>query len=228
VTGADIDYAGAYRGVRERVIALVTEATDGQLDQPAPATPEWRTRDVLAHLVGVTADVLSGTLEGVTTDAWTAAQVDARRARPLSDLLTEWDANAPRVEPQIASWGVVAGQFISDAVTHEQDIRGALGRPGARDSDAITIGYAWMGGILGDLRDQAGAGALAVESEAGTHTFGSGEPSARCRTSRFEFVRAATGRRSVEQMRAWEWDGDPRVDLLVIPIFTPRRDALVE
>jgi uncharacterized protein (TIGR03083 family) len=228
VTGADIDYAGAYRGVRDRVRTLVTDATDEQLDEITPAAPEWRTRDVLAHLVGVTADVLAGNLEGVTTDAWTAAQVEPRRDRPLADLLAEWDANALQVEPQIASWGAVAGQFVGDAVTHEHDIRGALGRPGARDSGALAIGYEWMGAILGDVRDQAGAGALTVESEAGTHTFGSGEPSARCRTTRFELVRAATGRRSLGQMEAWDWDGDARVELLVIPIFTPRPDPLVE
>jgi uncharacterized protein (TIGR03083 family) len=228
VTDAAIDYAGAYRGVRDRVGALVRDATDAQLEEPAPATPEWRTRDVLAHLVGVTADVLAGNLEGVTTDAWTAAQVEARRDLALADLLAEWDATSPQVEPQIASWGVVAGQFIGDAVTHEQDIRGALARPGARDSQALAIGYEWMGAIVGDRRDQAGAGALTVESEAGAHTFGTGEPSARCRTSRFEFVRAATGRRSLGQIEAWDWDGDARVDLLVLPIFTPRPDALVE
>jgi hypothetical protein len=29
-------------------------------------------------------------------------------------------------------------------------------------------------------------------------------------------------------MLAWEWDGDPRLDLLVMPIFTARAEPLVE
>ncbi len=33
---------------------------------------------------------------------------------------------------------------------------------------------------------------------------------ATCATTRFEFLRASTGRRSVEQIAAWAWDGDDR------------------
>jgi hypothetical protein len=143
-------------------------------------------------------------------------------------MLAEWQMNGPQIDPMIPSFGVMAGQFIGDAITHEQDIRGALGTPGARDSDALLIAFGWMGDRLGELRDAADAGALRIETESGTDTFGSGEHSARCRTSRFELVRAATGRRSVAQITAWDWEGDPRPDLLVLPIFTPRPDPLVE
>jgi uncharacterized protein (TIGR03083 family) len=226
--GDEIDYAAIYRGIRVRVVDLVTGASDEQLEARAPATPEWRVRDVLGHLVGVTDDILRGNLDGVTTDAWTAAQVDARHDRSIAEVIAEWEENGPRVEPTIASWGVIAGQFIGDATTHEMDIRGALGRPGARDSDALALTYGWMGRRIGEMRTAGGAGALAVETESGVDTFGDGDSSARCRTSRFELVRAATGRRSVTQIEAWSWDGDPRPDLLVLPIFTPRADALIE
>ena len=50
--------------------------------------------------------------------------------------------------------------------------------------------------------------------------------------TRFEFTRAATGRRSLEQIAAYEWAddraGEARPDLLVVTPFTPRRAALVE
>jgi hypothetical protein len=78
------------------------------------------------------------------------------------------------------------------------------------------------------MRGAGGAGALTVETEVGVDTFGEGEPTARCNTSRFELIRATTGRRSVAQMEAWGWEGDARLDLFVLPIFTPRADALVE
>jgi hypothetical protein len=29
-------------------------------------------------------------------------------------------------------------------------------------------------------------------------------------------------------MAAWDWDGDARAELVVMPIFTPRADPLVE
>jgi hypothetical protein len=224
----EIDYAGAYRDLRARVSDLVGSATPEQLEQRAPATPEWRTRDVLCHLVGVTADVLAGNLDGVTTDAWTAAQVASRGDRSVDEVLAEWEENGPQVEPTIASWGVIAGQFVGDAVTHEHDIRGALDRPGARESEALVIAYRWMGELIGGMRDTAEVGALTVETEVGSDTFGTGAATSRCHASRFEVVRAVTGRRSADQMLAWDWEGEPRLDLLVLPIFAPRATALVE
>jgi uncharacterized protein (TIGR03083 family) len=228
VAEEEVDYPGAYRALRERVIGLVQGATDEQLNMHAPATPEWRTRDVLAHIIGVTADVLSGNLEGVATDPWTRAQVDARRDRAVTELIEEWETNGPQIDPMIPSFGVVAGQFLVDSVTHEQDIRGALDAPGARESDAIAIGFAWLGDRVGEMRDAAEVGALRVNTEAGAYTLGSGAETERCATSRFEFVRASTGRRCVDQIATWNWDGVPRPELLVMPIFAPRPDPLIE
>ena len=64
--------ADAYRALRERVSELVRAADPTALDAVAPATPEWRVRDVFAHMVGVNSDIVSGTLAGVGTDPWTA------------------------------------------------------------------------------------------------------------------------------------------------------------
>jgi hypothetical protein len=73
------DIAGAaYRGVRERVSALV-RTLDPAAATPVPATPAWSVPDLLARLVGVSRDAVEGRLDGVSTDAWTAAQVDRRR-----------------------------------------------------------------------------------------------------------------------------------------------------
>lgn len=224
-----IDYASAYRALRTRVTELIRSATPGQLDALAPATPQWRTRDVLAHLTGETADILSGRLEGVGTDPWTQAQVDARYDWTIDQLLDEWEVNAPQVEPIIVSFGPVAGQFTVDVVTHEHDVRGALAKPGARESDALAIGFDWLGDRVAEFRHAAGIGALRVETESGVHVFGSGEPTASCATSGFEFLRAATGRRSLDQIRSWSWTGDERrPELIVMPIFTPRAEPLVE
>src|SRR4029079_14005929 len=84
------DLSVAYRGVRTRVTELELAASPEQCEAVAPATPDWRVHDVVAHLVGVPADILAGRLEGVTTDAWTEAQVAPRRELPTLALLAEW------------------------------------------------------------------------------------------------------------------------------------------
>ena len=121
----------------------VVEAADpAALDGVVPATPEWRVHDVLAHLVGVTDDVVNGRLDGHRerrVDAGAGRR--ARRDVPTAELLAEWDELGPQFEAMLAAAPAeIAGQALFDAATHEHDLRNALGVPGARDSDAVDIG----------------------------------------------------------------------------------------
>jgi uncharacterized protein (TIGR03083 family) len=221
------DLGEAYRGVRVRVRELVTAAGDDALLRIAPATPEWTVQDIVAHLAGITADIVDGNLDGVGSDEWTAAQVDARRDRGLSEILAEWDAHATAVEGMVDQFGSAGAQLVTDAATHEHDIRGAFGRPGARDSDAVLIGFDFVGAGVGQVLD-AGRGALLVEHEGGATTFGAGEVAATLRSTRFEFLRATTGRRTPAQIAAYDWDGATAPDGLVLGLFTARTDPLSE
>ena len=218
----------AYHGVRRRVNELVLGADDDALDAIAPATPEWTVRHLLAHLAGVTTDIVQGNLDGVGTDPWTAQQVAARRDRSVEELLAEWNEQGPVVESMADEFGRAAGRLVSDAAAHEHDIRGALGAPGARDSDAIALSFAYIGDTLGGELDRAGMGALRVRHGDEQSTFGTDTPMATLRTTRFEFVRALTGRRSLRQIAAYDWDGDVEPDRLVLGIFAARSDDLVE
>jgi uncharacterized protein (TIGR03083 family) len=218
----------AYHGVRMRVTDLVCLAGDDAAMLVAPATPEWTVKDNLAHLAGITADIVNGNLSGVGTDEWTAAQVDSRRTRDLTALLAEWDAHAGAVETMVDQFGRAGCQLVADAATHEHDIRGALGRPGARDTDAVQIGFDFVGTALGDALDGAGSGALRVEHEAGITIFGANDPTTTLRTTRFEFLRATTGRRCPAQVATYDWDGSGPPEGLVLGLFTVRADPLEE
>src|SRR3954453_20306298 len=131
-----------YEDTRQRVIDLVREST--LLDffaaaTPLPACPGWRVRDVIAHLSGLATDIASGNLDGAATDAWTAAQVDARRALSLDDLLAESDDVGPRLAGFLDDFpGRYGAQVVADITVHEHDIRGALRRPGARASTGVA------------------------------------------------------------------------------------------
>ena len=216
------DLADAYASLRGRVGDLIRAASPEQLQAIAPATPEWRIHDVLAHVVGITSDILAGHMDGVASDAWTAAQVDARSDTPTLELLDEWTSNAAQVEPMLPGFGTAAGQMIADAATHEHDIRAALGRPDARESDAVHIGSAWMAQWMGLAHTNAGHGALRIETDLWTETYGDGEPATTLGASAFELLRAATGRRSAAQIDAFDWNGPPRPEVVVMIIFTPR------
>ena len=216
----------AYHGVRVRVTDLVSAAGDDAVLRVAPATPDWTVKDNLAHLAGVTADILGGNLDGVGTERWADAQVDARREVSVAAILAEWDTCASTVETMVDQFGKSGAQLVTDAATHEHDIRGAMERPGARDSDAVQIAFGFVGTVLGEQLDDADRGALVVEHEAGATTFGSGEPTVTLRITRFEFLRATTGRRCRAQIAAYDWVGDaPPLDL-VLARFTARADPL--
>lgn len=219
---SDIDHAAVYRGVRLRVVALVCELTEEMLHVVAPATPEWRVRDVLAHLAGGTADIAAGNLDDVASDEWTGAQVDARRDLPIGEVLDEWVRCSAIVEPMIAKFEpLMRAMLLTDAVTHEHDVRGALGVPGHRNSDAVAYAFRGISGGIGSQRGDAGA--LRIVHDVGVSVVGAGEPKATVRTTRFEIVRASLGRRSYDQIAAWDWEGDPRPESVVLPRFAPPR-----
>jgi uncharacterized protein (TIGR03083 family) len=220
--------ANAYRALRARVSDLVRNADPAALDAIAPATPEWRVRDVLAHMSGVNADIVNGNVGGVGTDDWTDAQVAARREWPIDDVLAEWETNATEVEANAVLLGKRAGQWVYDACTHEHDIRNALGAVGARDSDAVAIAFLWGTEWLGVGLDHAGKPGLAINTASGMHPVGTAEPRTTMTADRFEIIRAMVGRRSIAQIEAYGWDGEPRAEDLVLGIFAPRAVDLVE
>jgi uncharacterized protein (TIGR03083 family) len=221
------EHAAAYRGIRERIIELTGAVEPEVADQLAPATPAWRVRDVVAHVTGVNADVLGGNIEGAGTDPWTAVQVESRRDRTLAEILDEWNRIGPGLDeimPAIPD--SPRSQIIFDTLSHEHDVRGALGVPGATDDHAAAIGFAWAAGHVGTARDRAGAGALRLRTEHGDLVAGTGDVTATVAADRFELLRAMTGRRSAAQVASFAWDGPVAVDHLCL--FPPRATDLVE
>jgi hypothetical protein len=162
----------------------------------------------------------------VASDAWTAKQVERRRDQSLAELLEEWDEYGPAFETMLGDApATITGQALFDAATHEHDLRQALGRPGARDSDAVALGWTWAL----DVHDASSSPAIRYESEVETRIAGAGEPEVAVRASRFEFMRAMTGRRTADEIAAFEWFPEPRPELLVAaPLFQMRAESLGE
>jgi uncharacterized protein (TIGR03083 family) len=224
VTDAEI-----YGEARTALIALARDHVD-ELDQPAPATPGWRVRDVLSHVGGVCDDILHGNLEGVATDAWTAAQVDKRRSWPASEILDDWERNGDAMDALLASLpSGRSGQLLFDTWTHEQDVRGALGLPGGRDTTLCARTWEWTTGVMDDRDRGEERTALTLVADGVTRDVGVGLAETVVQMPRFELLRAMSGRRSVAQVLGWQWDGSADPDrILLAPFFHPASDDLQE
>ena len=214
-----------YAAAHARIVALVETLTDEQLATPVPATPGWTVHDVLAHVVANPTDGLAGRINGIPTDEFTAGQIAERRDHSAAELLGEW---APNVGPMCdgARADLVPPELAVDALTHEQDIRGALGLPSAIRPDELRFATKRFGGGAGIAMKAAALPALSIEA---TDTdfaalAGEGEPAITVRAPEFEFFRALAGRRSRSQVAAFDWNGDSAPYLDAFCIFGPLRD----
>ncbi len=221
----------AYGGIRQRVNELVADVTDRTGDT-VPACPAWRVHDLVSHMAGVVDDVLGGRLEGAGSDPWTSAQVDARRDRPLSEIVGEWNDQASQLEGMLDSFGPAGHQLVMDGVTHEHDLRGALGAAGARDSDAVTIGADWLMNAFQLSAGATGHPGVRVRSNDGDEWDPTDDRPvvATVTAPAFELLRAFSGRRTEREIRALAWEGDVDAALpsLSFGPFAPRSTPLGE
>jgi Mycothiol maleylpyruvate isomerase N-terminal domain len=206
--------------------ALGRSLTDHEAGAHVPACPRWSVRDVFAHQAGVAADVLAGRLDGAATDEWTGRQVAERADEALTDILDEWDRDAVDLIDVLGGLGdAFDPRLLTDQWTHEQDIRGAVIRPGNREDERAR----WVVGRLArhyaQCIDEAGLAPIAIDLGEG----GDEPPGGRLRVEPFEFARARLGRRSPTQIHAWHWEVDsPEAYAAVVPIFGPRQTELIE
>jgi len=210
-----------YEKTQVRIVSLVVELDEQQVVAPVPACPGWCVRDVVAHLTAVGEDVLEGRLTGPPSDEQTAAQVARFADRPLSEVLSRWRELTPQFGEAIDAFGVWPA--VLDVATHEHDIRGAVGAPGARDVDVVRLGadrlLTWMQPPV----------PLRVEVEDEAYDLGpEGEATIVLRTGRFEALRWRMGRRSRAQLAALDWSGDPAPVLDHLVVFGPSPADIAE
>jgi len=100
---------------------------------------------------------------------------------------------------------------VIDVLSHEHDIRGALGSPAYRDHpDLLRVAELLRGGLPNDVAVDFGA---SEKQES---------PSVFClRATHFEFFRLRLGRRSRRQAASLDWSEDPGPLLDRLFIFGP-------
>ncbi|MDQ3984915.1 MAG: maleylpyruvate isomerase family mycothiol-dependent enzyme [Actinomycetota bacterium] len=224
------DLGDVYDKARTDVAQIVSELSETELARRVPATPDWTIKDVVAHLTGIAERAVAGDFpveffgaygqdKGVRVlNDWTDRQVSARAGADLHDILMEWEKHAGALVPMIrgdAEWPQGAPAFgdrmlITDIAAHLHDVYGALGLKKGRGDPPVKIGLtSYLGGM--DLRMKSkGAPAIEFRVEDRSWTIGGDRPEARVSApTRFELFRALSGRRSPDQIKALEWNGDP-------------------
>jgi len=209
-----VDAGSVYEATRVRMIATVRSLSDKQLRVYVPAAPQWRVRDLLAHVVGLAADLNAQRFPAADDTGgagWGAAQVAARNEAQIDTLLTEWDLEAPGFEEGLRLFGYEEGShFVADLHAHHQDIRGALGLE--RDDDPLTVAVSLDHylGFLHLLLCEAEWGVLAVHAGSEVRVLGTeaGAYRAQVAGAAFEVLRAFSARRSAAQIRRLRWRGD--------------------
>jgi len=237
--------ADLYDETRQRVVGLA-QGLDPAL--PVPACPGWTVRDVVAHLVGLAADVTTSRVDGYAGAAWTARQVAERSSCEMSDLFSEWERVLPQflaVNRDLAASDLpdtidhVLGPvpktsfesaFHVDLLHHEHDLLGAAGRP---RRDPLPADVAAMRSQLTNVRLRFAADGLATLRLAPTDAdrawqIGTGTPAASVSARVIDVLRSFGGRRTLEEIRSFDWAGqtDGMAERLVLPFFQAPLDPI--
>jgi hypothetical protein len=150
--------------------------------------------------------------------------VEERRGRSLGDLLAEWDAGAATMAG-LLDQVPQAARALADIVTHEQDIAGALGVTSGRGTSSYDAALQLFLGSLDERLLDAGKG-LCIRTPADEWVLGPGEPVATASTEVHELFRAVAGRRSLDQIRGWDWEGDGSIAEMVAVLPAAADDVI--
>jgi uncharacterized protein (TIGR03083 family) len=204
----EIDWAAEYAAARERTIAFARSLPSQAADVRVPACPAWTVRNVLAHVTGVSVALAGENRPQGDAQAWIDGLVAERAGRSLPSLAEEWADAAGGTEAFLLGIGRGGHQLVYDVVSHEHDIRNALGMPGERDSSGV---HACLLALSIRFERQLRAQelpAIELTSDGRTWRVGEGEPGLAIELDPFELVRVFVPRRSESQLRALPWHGD--------------------
>lgn len=226
----NVDCGEVYERKRRELLELLRSLSENELRAIVPATPEWSVRDVLAHVVGVAADLNAGNFGGHDDpDGWTGAQVRVRRDASIADLAAEWDREAPTFEEGLRLFGYEIGShYVGDLLQHSGDVRHALNRARPADDEGLVVALHFYLSSFEQALASAGVGAVEISAADEHWTLGLGETVASITAERYELFRCLGGRRSEAQVRALQWEGDVNTILPVVSRYPLQQNPIIE
>jgi uncharacterized protein (TIGR03083 family) len=208
-----VDAIAEWTNAQGRVIEVIQSLSDDETRRRVPACPDWTVTQLLAHMVGLNADVLAGDEPDDHNSTWTQRQVDTRAGRDAAELVAEWQELTRPMQDWMRDHGT---RPLNDVVIHEQDLRGAVGRPGGRDSGALASVRDTMAERFATRVRAAHLAPVELRSPVWIFSTGDGQPGLELFAPEFDLARALMTRRTADQLRQWSTAGtiDP-----YLPVF---------
>jgi uncharacterized protein (TIGR03083 family) len=215
-----VDTGEVYEQVRRAFIGMLAGQPSAAIRSRVPSTPLWTVHDVLAHVVGLAADMNALHFpedDDLGGEAWNAAQVSARRRHSLDEMVAEWDHAAPTFEHGLRAFGYEFGShFVADLHAHYHDVRAALGLPDEPDAVAVAVSLDHYLGYLDERLTEHGQGAVRFVVGGVDRVVGRGQTVASLRAEPFQLLRTVSARLTLSEIRALSWDGDVEAALALL------------
>ncbi|MDK1361089.1 hypothetical protein QNO00_12550 [Arthrobacter sp. zg-Y1219] len=203
----------AYLDGAARLIALARDAGDAKADTIVPASPAWSVRNVVAHLTSVASISVNQLGWGDDVQATIDREVADRADSTVDSITKEWEALLGPLASMFA--GHPSGPLVVDVVTHEHDVRAALGpeyqdhSAGLEEALSAMVGWVRYLGLVGEP-------GLLLKTPTSQALFGG--PEIGCEVelpSDWELFRLLGVRRSEEQLMAYPATGNKSLLLAV-------------
>ena len=215
-----MDLAAAYERSFERIRSLVDE---NNADVEVPTCPGWTVKDLVAHQADFF-DVFKEDPQGGFSDGWGDRGVKKHADHSIQQCLDEVADHLKNSRDLFESR--LAPVAVADVLAHEQDIRTAIDEPGAQDDPnivpAIEMGISFIEKKSAD-KDLP---TLKVVTDDLDRRIGEGEPALTLRTNNYELFRTIHGRRTADQVRSMDWDGDPEPWMPSLFLFGPTEEIV--
>jgi uncharacterized protein (TIGR03083 family) len=212
------DLSDGYHNTRRRVSELVASLDDAALGVRVPACPDWTVHQLVAHMSGIPEALTSGSFPAGDLQAWLDSVVKERQDVPVPELLERWEACEAGTSSLVDGGGSL--MFI-DVVSHEHDLRGAVGLGGARGTPEVRATVQLLLDLLAPAITEAGLGALVVDSGEVRWASQFARPGCTLRVDPWEAIRVLQSRRTADEVRALPLSGNVEPYLAVLADHSP-------
>ena len=196
-----------YKGVSDRTVALVQPNQNARL----PSCPSWSALDLLRHVTAVCQDWVEHRLVGYGTEKWTQEGVERLSTLNFDEVALAWRTAIDQMaflsdEPGM---GDPVRYAFGDAAAHEADLRAILAPGTTLPPEVLTLATKSSFVVWRQHLDECDSPGLTIDLEQGPTLKVGTSQDITLRISEYEFFRMLNGRRSISQIRAYDWSTSP-------------------